>query len=330
MKREWYPMNEKEFNALINRYLRGKSTEKEEKLLNELFDTHAQEKEWFVMHGIDEIKLEKSLRKKVRRAINSQEKPTKNKSISYGTVLFTILILLAGIATTVYFLQPLPSGRLVMKSTASGQKLTVTLSDGSTVRLNAESSITYPEVFSEERREIQLTGEAYFSVRENNDKPFIVNSGNIQTSVLGTAFNVNARDSAHISVALVSGKVQVKSLASESEGQSKAFYLAPGQCANYSRESGRFTIAPFNKEKLIAWKDGIIYFSAASHEQVFNQLARWYGVEFVFENSPEEEWEVTGEFKDMSLELLLNTISNAKGFTFQMQKDTVLISFDHQ
>ena len=67
----------------------------------------------------------------------------------------------------------------------------------------------------------------------------------------------------------------------------------------------------------------------AGYEQVFDQLTHWYGVEFEFVNKPSEKWEVSGEFKDMSLELVLNTIGDTKGFEFEIRNDEVTIKFEN-
>ena len=119
------------------------------------------------------------------------------------------IAIVLGIAIVLYLSQSTTGINYLTKSTERGQKATITLSDGSTVRLNSESSITYPESFAEEIRELELVGEAFFDIKKDQDRPFIVSSHKIETTVLGTSFNINAYDSTAVSVALVSGKVKV-------------------------------------------------------------------------------------------------------------------------
>ena len=98
---------------------------------------------------------------------------------------------------------------LLVKETQRGQKSTITLADGSTVMLNAQSRLTYPRQFAG-TREVVLEGEAFFLVNHNPDKPFVVRSGRLQTTVLGTSFNIEAFPEKNIKVTVATGKVRVR------------------------------------------------------------------------------------------------------------------------
>ena len=102
------------------------------------------------------------------------------------------------------------ASKYIVKYAEKGTKLTVQLSDGTKIKLNGGSKLVYPDVFCSNRREVELTGEGYFIVAHETDRPFIVKTGSISTTVLGTKFAVNASNLKEVQVALVSGKVKVE------------------------------------------------------------------------------------------------------------------------
>ncbi|MEM7107854.1 MAG: FecR domain-containing protein [Bacteroidota bacterium] len=248
---------------------------------------------------------------------------SKKKMINLGVwlrVAASILIVF-GVGLTYYVTQPKETApEMVTVVTERGQKRTLTLHDGSTVKMNSGSSIVYPETFAEGERRLTLEGEAFFEIAEDQNKPFIISTGSLETKVLGTSFNVNARDAMLISVALVSGSVEVRN--TETNELQK---IEPGQLTTYTNG---FQISSFDQKEIVAWKEGILYLKDASVDEVFEQLAAWYGVSFDFSNQPKNIWSYSGEFDNLSLELVLNTIGFSEGFEFKIENDTVIIEFN--
>lgn len=107
----------------------------------------------------------------------------------------------------------------VTKTTVAGQKSTITLADGTTIRLNSESSLVYPESFDGDIRSVQLVGEAFFDVAHDEKRPFIIKSGDLVTTVLGTSFNISAFPDEDIEVTVASGKVAVSTDPGDSPSQ---------------------------------------------------------------------------------------------------------------
>jgi transmembrane sensor len=213
----------------------------------------------------------------------------------------------------------------VEKQNLAGQKSKIYLPDGSVVWLNAESKITFPEKFADEKREIHLSGEAFFDVIKNPDQPFIVKSGNVSTTVLGTSFNVRVfDDEPAMSVALESGKVKV---VIDDSNATPALFLEPGESIKYRKEEGLAVKEKFDREQLLSWKDGIIVFKDADLEEIFNTLARWYGVKFTIKNKINEEWTYTGSFDNETLENVLRSISYTKEFTYAINQKSINIQF---
>lgn len=208
---------------------------------------------------------------------------------------------------------------MIIVKTELGQKKSIQLSDGSVVKMNSGSSLEYPKVFIGDTRQVSLRGEAFFDIAKNPQLPFIVTSSNIETKVLGTSFNIKAHDSLNISVALVSGRVEVRNTETEEVQR-----ITPGQLIKYNNG---FMVSEFEQKEMIAWKDGLLYLKKATADQVFEKLASWYGVSFEFKNKPSDKWSYSGEFEDMTLETVLNTISYSKRFQFQIDKNKVYVEF---
>jgi len=161
----------------------------------------------------------------------------------------------------------------------------MTLADGSHVWLNAGSSVTYPIAFVGSERKVTITGEAYFEVAHNAAMPFKVNKGEIEVTVLGTHFNINAyEDEADIKVTLLEGSVRV------GRGESgvvsrKEVVIKPGQQA-VAMSNGQLAISnAVDTEQVMAWKNGLFSFDKADLQTVMRELARWYDIEVVYEKN---------------------------------------------
>lgn len=153
----------------------------------------------------------------------------------------------------------------------------VLLADGTQVWLNAGSSITYPVSFVGDEREVSITGEAYFEVAHNAAMPFKVNKGEMSVTVLGTHFNVNAYDDeSDIKVTLLQGSVKVSS-------GSSAGVLKEGEQARITNDVK--IVSGTDLEQVMAWKNGLFKMKGTDLATLIRQMARWYNVEVVYNNT---------------------------------------------
>jgi transmembrane sensor len=184
------------------------------------------------------------------------------------------------------------------------QVVTVTLSDGTRVWLNAASSIHYPATFQGGDRTVDITGEAYFEVAQNAEKPFRVKKGATLIEVLGTSFNINAyNDEAANKVTLLDGKVRVRAA-------NDSIVLQPGQQAIVT--GGIHREAHVNVDAVIAWKNGLFSFKDADLQTVLRQLSRWYNVDILYEGKI-PQMEFNGEIgKVLTLDQVLKVLSGSK------------------
>lgn len=211
---------------------------------------------------------------------------------------------------------------LITKTAQYGQKTTVRLADGSKVTLNSGGKITYEKGFSEKKRKIELTGEAYFEVAKDTERPFVVSAKGICTTALGTSFNIRAfDDESNVIISLITGKVSV--------GQKEGFdvMLNPGDQLNYSTTENTVEQNQFDESRILAWTMGILIFENASMNEVINELEKWYGATFELENTTEDEWSYSGQFENQSLKNVLENLSYSEQFHYELNDKTVKIKF---
>lgn len=159
-----------------------------------------------------------------------------------------------------------------------GEKLTVALPDGSKVYLHAGSSLKFPSRFADSLRLVELRGEAYFVVARNPQQPFVVRTQSMQTTVLGTEFNILADASPADCVSLVSGSVRVKAYG-------ERLTLKPGQQLSVSPE-GKLMVREVDMTPYTSWRDGYIYFDNVSLKEALLDIAKEFNcdVEFRHQN----------------------------------------------
>jgi ferric-dicitrate binding protein FerR (iron transport regulator) len=164
-------------------------------------------------------------------------------------------------------------------TTPRGGKYELTLADGTTVTLDAASSIRYPVAFTGRERRVEITGQVYFEVAHNQSKPFRVQASDQTVEVLGTHFNINAYpDEADLRTTLLEGSVRI------TKAQASAI-LKPGEQAITSDQSTLIRVRDADTEAAVAWKEGHFHFSHADIPTVMRQLARWYDVEVAYVGS---------------------------------------------
>lgn len=167
-------------------------------------------------------------------------------------------------------------GRSNIISTPLGGKYRLQLPDGSKVWLNAGTELRFPAAFDGSRREVELTGEAYFDVAHNERKPFRVKVNGLTVDVLGTHFNVKAYDDEPlVQATLIEGSVKVSSHAGEQ-------FLRPGKQASLDKTKKQLEIREANIKDVLAWKNDLFRFSKESIEEVMRKVGRWYNVEIVY------------------------------------------------
>jgi transmembrane sensor len=208
--------------------------------------------------------------------------------------------------------------------TPSGGEYNLKLPDGTRVWLNAMTSLRYPIVFDNVKREIYLKGEAYFEVTTQIDNgkrvPFIIHTGGQALEVLGTAFNLQ-NYGATVVTTLVEGQVKLNFV----DAQLGDHYLKPAEQSVFHTQRNKVTKKRVDPYYFTAWKDGKFAFDKTSIEDVMAIISRWYDVDVVY-HAKLENFEFSGtvsRYED--LRKLLKTIELVGGIHFEIEGRTIYV-----
>ncbi len=183
------------------------------------------------------------------------------------------------------------------------------LPDGSSGYLNGGSTIRFPTLFKGKSREVSLEGEAYFDVRSNPQRPFIVSGQNIKVLAYGTSFNVEAYPEDKINrVTLVKGKVQVR--ANENDKIQNLGTLLPGEMCVFDKKDCSSRFIHVDAEKIVSWKDGKLVFINEPFDEVVKKLNRRYGVNIIIEDKKLKDYTYLATFlQDETLDEVLKLLA---------------------
>ncbi len=154
----------------------------------------------------------------------------------------------------------------------------INLEDGTKVWLNSETKLRFPLVFGDKERTVYVSGEAYFQVTHNANKPFIVNiDDNTKVKVLGTEFNIRTYEEGNSLSTLISGSIEFMH-----KGITRI--INPGENCSINQSTGEIVVSEADTMSVVAWKNGEFVFRNETLENIINELSRWYKVDVSYEN----------------------------------------------
>ncbi|WPP50774.1 FecR family protein [Catalinimonas niigatensis] len=315
-------MNESQFRQLLDRYLKGECTSEEISLLHHFYDSFQGETVVEALDPVDmwlwEEKNSRLIAQRMdymeRRAYDEQSSKRSKLRSLLKTVASLLLIIGLGIGSYVAYLNmPAPEIVWLEKTTQRGQKATITLTDGTRVYMNVDSKLSFPEHFAPDKREVILEGEAFFDVAKNPKRPFIIRSGELTTTVLGTSFNVKAFKDEPLNVTVVSGRVKVNS-----HGQndtSDTVTLEPHQQAFYD---GVLSKRKVDISQFIAWKEKVIHLEEVSLAEAVVVLERWFNVSITLENEEISACKISGKYINENLINIMKSFEHILGIEYRI------------
>lgn len=219
-----------------------------------------------------------------------------------------LLLPLLGLSAYLYYQTSILKSKsvgLLETTTAYGVRTKITLSDGSEVWLNSGSTLSYPERFTEDKRQVTLSGEAFFKVKSDKDHRFDVQtSDGITVSAYGTEFNVQAyAEEPDIKATLAEGYIQIDQI-----NQPDSQELIPGEQAVYSRHTQQMQVRKANLLVETAWKDGKLVFRRTPMEEIAKQLSRHFNVNIQLQGKEIFDYTYSATFTTETLAEILSLL----------------------
>jgi transmembrane sensor len=281
--------------------------------------------------------------------VGNGEKNTRKKllQVSVLLVLFaSIFLLFRNLPSRQVLTLPVVTAKINSEiSTKNGSKTNIVLPDGSLVWLNAGSKLSYDRNYGNSKREINLTGEAFFEVVHNSEKPFIIHTSIMDIKVLGTKFNVKSYPSDKtVEATLIRGSLEV----SVKNRSNQKIILKPNQKI-VLKNTQRTPIqnAPFGhlKDKEpptlsihnltyepttgdileTSWVENKLIFQDEPFNELAEQMERWYGVKIRFEDANKEDIRFTGIFKNETIQQALEALRFTSKFNYTIQNNEITI-----
>ncbi|WP_288205953.1 FecR domain-containing protein [uncultured Parabacteroides sp.] len=223
----------------------------------------------------------------------------------------------------IYFQSSIEKELMAMQtiSVPAGQRINITLPDGTNVLLNARTSLKYPLKFSKKNRQVVLDGEAYFDVARDEKKPFIVQTDKYNVEVLGTKFDVDAySETGEFETTLMSGSVRVAS----ADDPDQTLVLKPNN--KVYLDNGKLRVTSVDDYNPYRWKEGLICFKDATFTSIMKEFEKYYGLNIYVKNKEVGKFFYTGKFRQTDgIDYALRVLQKDIKFTYQRDDDNQII-----
>lgn len=268
---------------------------------------------------------------RLMKKIRLKQEPVRLKKSTNKNLLRKISI--AGVAAVILILMIIGirinyanNSWIEVQSNTPGNIKKIELSDGSTVHLNASSTLKYPKKFNRKSRELFLDGEAYFNVTKDSSHPFIINLDNQQIEVLGTEFNVLAYSTDHIAVTtLITGSVKLTTFESDKSIKAEVI-LPPGDQAIFDKKTRTYQVVHAGTENVASWIEGEYSFKNKSLEEIINRLEKIYNITFIIQDESLKDKSYTGKFFSyQTIDEIVDILNFKNDIKYEIDNDTVLL-----
>lgn len=322
-------MEDPEFNKLIEKYLQGRCNAEETERVHEWYAALPQD------HVPEEMQDEASRQSLKLRMLNKvrsniDQVPVRPSFLThYGAGILSFTGIAAALFLIAFLLfksqSGLDSGQLSPEHAVVAVKVVEnksqslfkkTLPDGSDIWLSPGTKIIFPEIFDANERRIEMSGEAFFMVKPNKQKPFIIQSGHMETRVWGTSFRVRDFPGIEPQVFVATGKVSVKS----SSGGAAPLMLLPNQKAELETRSGSMvkTVDASPDPGMKMWRKASLTFNDAALKDVVIALNREFGSQISISDKEMAGYVLTADFNDQNLADILEMLEKSLNILYVM------------
>lgn len=318
-------MTDKNYMVLFEKYLRGESTAEETEALIDLIGSEDKFKEMLEVELMNaDPTIDETIKKRIFGKIRLETTREKSYlSVNWRKAMQWAAIFLLPVlsAFTVYYFTQRPQRNLqpTVITAQKGEKAEVVLPDGSNVWINSGSTLTYDRHFNGKERSVYLQGEAYFEVTENKKRPFIVHTKHITVQALGTSFNVRSYETDSLaSAVLLEGKVKVSASGHET-------ILSVNERATFDKRKQTLWADRVEALNFIEWKNGNIYFSNQTYDEIARALSRIYNVEIQFASEQLRPMRFSGTLGSSGIKNALDILSMTSPMYYEMKDTTIIL-----
>lgn len=318
-------MTDKNYMVLFEKYLRGESTAEETEALIDLIGSEDKFKEMLEVELMNaDPTIDETIKKRIFGKIRLETTREKSYlSVNWRKAMQWAAIFLLPVlsAFTVYYFTQRPQRNLqpTVITAQKGEKAEVVLPDGSNVWINSGSTLTYNRHFNGKERSVYLQGEAYFEVTENKKRPFIVHTKHITVQALGTSFNVRSYETDSLaSAVLLEGKVKVSASGHET-------ILSVNERATFDKRKQTLLADRVEALNFIEWKNGNIYFSNQTYDEIARALSRIYNVEIQFASEQLRPMRFSGTLGSSGIKNALDILSMTSPMYYEMKDTTIIL-----
>ena len=322
-------MNQFEFDQLLQKYLSGTCTEDEKMVIMSWYKNQE-----FELSGIVDTELNQ-IKDKIWSNLSINKVMQKDKKL----VVWAKRGMAASIAALLLcfiYIYSTKSDELSYINNSNGVEMTnnssetkqIILVDGSVIDLAGKSSLSYSESFGKVSREVFLKGEAFFNIKKNPDKPFIVHAGDLVTQVLGTSFRIKPNSlNGSIEVSVNTGRVSIYENKEFEKNKKNGIVLTPNQKIFFNTNTKEITPSIVDEPRLLkaqVSKDEFI-FENESVEKLVEKLSVSFGIEIIIVNEEINRCVFTGDISDMGLLTQIEIICKALGINYEQRGAEIFI-----
>lgn len=298
------------------------SPEEREKLGGHSFIEKAIAEQWEETSDIyTDIQKEKRMLANIMYQVKGgRSKKLKAILHQYALVASVALLLICGTLSVILFTQAKSSEVWYVLNSGRQSMDSVQLSDGTFVILNAGSKLTYPKEFSGNKREVMLSGQAFFRVHPNKEKPFIVKTKKMDVTALGTSFEVFSFDrDKNMETTLLNGKIKVEPK-DHKDMITGEYILNPNE--KFSCEQGKVQIHKVDANSYSAWRTGgRLIFKNETLAMILPRLEKWYGQKIECATKAANHYRFTFTLRNEPLDLILNIMSHSAPITYKLKSN---------
>lgn len=272
---------------------------------------------YFATDTINTIKSIDSTKALKEVKVRFSKKENSKRSFILQLQRIAAILVIPLLISTLYYATKEEPVEFIEIRTNPGMVATVNLPDGSKVWLNSRSYLKHPQKFTGDTRNVEMEGEAYFSVQKDKSKKFIVNTPfNLKAEVLGTEFNMEAyKESNKVVTTLISGSVRLSF--QNKNNTEETMIMKPNDEISYNSKTRGVSLSKPYLPTLTAWKDGLVIFRNTPFEDALNVLSKRFNVEFIVKNDLLYENSFTGPFDGQHLHLILEHFRLSSGIQYK-------------